>query len=151
MDFFCFPAVVKTEGRQKENKACWCEGKSVSQLGHIFSQAGQDNLCWKIEITQARSAGHSQHMLLPLFKIILDYLLNRDHRSSEWHTQRHRYSPAARMERGITCLTSQLRNKPTIPFQGKYSEGEKQSYCWDRPQLCGCVNGHTRHNSRTSR
>lgn len=110
-----------------ENKACCCEGKNVSQLGCISSQAGQD-LCKKVWITDAKSAGHNQHMLSPLFKIFLDYMPNRDQGTSERHTQRLHY-PAASTERDISCLTSQLREENITPFQGRYSEGAKQSHC----------------------
>lgn len=67
-------------------------------------------------------------MLSPLLKIILDYMLDRGKESSEWHTQRLPY-PAASMERDIICLTSQPSEETTTPFQGRYSEGAKQSHC----------------------
>lgn len=125
IDLF-FHSTFKVEGRQKEDRACWCEAKNMSQPGRISSQVGQEDLCWKIWISDAKSAEHNQNMLSPLFKIILDYMSNRDQGSSEWHAQRHRqHCPAASMERDITCLTSQLRKNS--PPHSKEILGKEQS------------------------
>lgn len=141
--FFFFLAFVKLEGRQKENKACWCEGKGMPQLGHISLRVGWGDLCCKIWVADAKSAGHNQHMLTPLFKIICDDMLNCHQGSSAWYMQRQHH-PAAIMERDIACLTSQLRKNS--PSHSSKILGNGQSNLTVRTDLSSVDVKITAHN-----